>query len=253
MWLEVLFKPTTLFSMKMSAATNSAAKSLPCPSPYAVKMALLNAIITYESVDTAKNYFTIIRDLDMRFSLPEKWVVNNCLIRVLKLKRHDISKDEKKELLENGFSEDDISTLKKERESIDPFQGVVAFREYVFYLDTLKIAVRLSDSAKELENSLLNIWFSRINYFGKKGCFFQYEGFREVSDLSDEYSNILDSGNLSPGIMFPVDDVSKEAEFKNMNNYDYSCKDAKRVTVIHIFPFRQISANKNYTFYSRVK
>ena len=46
MWLAVSYQPTSLFSLKLSSATNSAGKSLPVPSPYAVKMALLNAIIT---------------------------------------------------------------------------------------------------------------------------------------------------------------------------------------------------------------
>ena len=48
MWLEIIYKPTSLFSLKLSSSTNSAGKTLPCPSPYSVKMALLNAIITYE-------------------------------------------------------------------------------------------------------------------------------------------------------------------------------------------------------------
>ena len=253
MWLEVRYKPTTLFSMKMSSATNSAAKSLPCPSPYAVKMALLNAIITYESVETAKKCFSLIRDLEFRFALPEKWVVNNCLVRIMKLKRHDISKEEKEKLKQSGFSDEDISLLIRESESNDPFQEVVAFREYIFYLDAFKIATNLSESKKELGISLLTTWFSRINYFGKKGCFFQYEGFQILSELTDVYSNILDSSNITSGIMYPLDDVSSNAEFKNMDNYDYSTKDAKRIQQIHIFPFRQVSANKNYTFYSRIK
>jgi len=255
MWLEVRYKPTTFFSMKLSSATNSAAKSLPCPSPYAVKMALLNSIITFESVETAMNYFPMIRDMDMRFSLPYRWIVNNCLIGIMKQKRHDISKDEKSLLKAKGFSDKDIGLIKKERERNDPFQSVVAFREYVYLSDTLKIAVKLplsQDLFREVNAKLVESWFFRINYFGKRGCFFQYEGCNELIELSNDFSSILGSEALAPGIMFPLDDVSRDADFKNMNNYDYSTKDAKRVKRIHIFPYRQISANKNYTCYERI-
>lgn len=233
MWIEVHYKPTTLFSMKLSSATNSAAKSLPCPSPYAVKMALLNAIITYESIDRVMKYFSLIRDMDMRFALPDKWVVNNCLVRILKDNDH----------------------AKPEEKILKPFKQTVAFREYVYLSDTLKIAIKLTQSQdmfRKVNVRLLEKWFSRINYFGKRGCFFQYEGYDELSELSDDYSSIMGSETLAPGIMFPLDDVSGDAQLKNMNNFDYSTKDAKRIKRIYIFPYRQISVNKNYTCYERI-
>ena len=231
MWLEIKYKPTALFSLKMSSATSSAGKSLISPSPYAVKMALLNAIITYDSLEKAKEKFELIRDLEMHFALPNGIVVNNCLIK--------IAKDNDKV----------TSAIKK----ISPFKPTIAFREYVYINDELKIAVK----TKEQENSFvqsdldfLKKWFMHINYFGKRGCLFQFISAEEINELSGRYSKILEEG-ISAGIMFPMDDIDSDASFENMNNYNHKIK-AKRVQQIHIFPFRQERANKNFTLYSEI-
>ena len=81
MYLKVDFEPTSLLSIKKSEATNSTGKSLFSPSPYSIKMALLNAIITYDSLNAAKVNFNMIRDLVISFRLPKNIVVNNCFIK----------------------------------------------------------------------------------------------------------------------------------------------------------------------------
>ncbi len=226
MWLEIIYKPTSLFSLKLSVSTNSAGKSLPCPSPYSVKMALLNVIITYDSLEAAQENFNLIRDLDLFFCLPETFVVNNCMIRILK----------------------DNDKVSKTLKAINPFKSTVAFREYVYLSDKIHIAFDISNiSDKEVQ--FLQKWFARISYFGKRGCFFQFAGFNKEEALSNNYVKVLDK-SFPPGIMFPMDDVDKKAEFKNMDNYDFKTK-AKRTEKIYIFPYKQIEANKNYTFFKK--
>ncbi len=155
MWLEVVYRPTTLFSLRQSRATSSGAKSLLTPSPYAVKMALLNAIITYDSIQLAKENFNLIRDLEMRFSLPGKLVVNNCFLKIQKEPHSD---------------------KKKEHPEIN-FQSTVGFREYVYLAGDVKIAFMVEDN--KIKN-FLKQWFPLINYFGKRGCFFQFIKFKET-------------------------------------------------------------------------
>ena len=216
----------------MSGATNSAGKSLICPSPYSVKMALLNAIITYDSLETAKDNFSFIRDLEMQFCLPNNIVVNNCLIKIAK-------------------DNDKVSPAIKE---INPFKSTIAFREYVYLCDEIRIAIRInSDTDLFVQDKIdfLQKWFMHINYFGKKGCFFQFISAETIDELSDDYSKILDN-SFPAGIMFPMDDVNKTAQFNNLDNFDSSNKDAKRDKQIYIFRFHQVSSNKNYTFYRRI-
>jgi len=255
MWLAVSYQPTSLFSLKMSKATNSAGKSLPVPSPYAVKMALLNAIITYGSLKTAKNNFSLIRDLELRFSLPKQWVVNNCMLKIFKMKRNEYSSTEKEELRKREFSNEEIKRMEYERKIRNPFQSTVAFREYVYLSNTFKIAVNVKNKHYQLsdeELKFLTKWFMHIYYFGKKGCFVQFIGFEVIPELPDSYSKILDD-SIPFGIMFPLDDVekSKKTSFENMSNYSTE-KNAKRIQQIHVFPFRQKAANKNFTMYERI-
>ena len=248
MWLEIIYKPTSLFSLKLSSSTNSAGKTLPCPSPYSVKMALLNAIITYDSLETAQENFDLIRDLDLHFCLPETFVVNNCMIKINKVKRNEFSTKEKTELKNKGFLNDDIKRLEEEKKIAEPFQSVVAFREYVYLSDKIHIAFDISNISDE-EVAFLQKWFARINYFGKRGCFFQFSGLDRKETLSNSYVKVLDK-SFPPGMMFPMDDVDKKAEFKNMDNYDFKTK-AKRTEKIYIFPYKQVEANKNYTFFKK--
>ena len=82
MWWEIIFAPTTLFSLKTSEASNAAGKSLLLPSPYSIKMGLLNAICTYETPQLAEASFELIRDMNIEIALPEYIITNNCFIRI---------------------------------------------------------------------------------------------------------------------------------------------------------------------------
>ncbi len=235
MWLQVIYLPTTLFSLKSSSATNSAGKSLISPSPYSVKMALLNAIITFGSLelitDSKEEKFQLIRDLEIRFGLPERIIVNNCFVKIQKAIRSD-------------------SQNKKDNPNLQ-FQSTVAFREYVYFDGELKIAINIKDmNAQDLE--FLKKWLIRINYFGKKGCFFQFLGFNELENLSNEYSTLLTDG-IGSGVMFPMDDVSKHKKVKFENMSNLSSRGAKREQQIHIFPFELKTANKNFTHFEKIK
>lgn len=255
MWLEIVYKPTTLFSLKVSTATNSAGKSLPVPSPYSVKMALLNAIITYDSVKTALKNFELIRDLEFRFWISNSFVINNCMIKIQKLKRNELSSKEKAEMRKNGLSDENIKAIEINKKKVDPFQPVVAFREYVFLNSDLKIAINVKSEKYSIANNqieFLKKWFRQINYFGKRGCFFQFVSADLIENLSNGYSKLLDE-TIGNGIMFPMDDVSKkeQIQFENMNNYDSS--KAKRGKYVLIFPFSQASSNKNYSYYVSIE
>ena len=255
MWLAISYQPTSLFSLKISTATNSAGKSLPVPSPYAVKMALLNAIITYESLETAKNSFPLIRDLELRFLLPEYWVVNNCMLKIFKMKRNEYASKEKEELRKKGFSNEEIKKMESERKIRNPFQPTVAFREYLYLSSTFKIAVNVRNEHYQLSDKdlkFLTEWFMHINYFGKRGCFVQFAASEVIVELPGSYSKILQD-SIRFGVMFPMDDVEKnsKATFENMSNYSTE-KKAKRIQQIHVFPFRQGAANKNFTMFEKI-
>lgn len=251
MWLEFKYKPTSLFSLKSSNSTNSAGKSLLCPSPYAVKMALLNAGITYGNTNEVIGYFETIRDLEFKFFLPEKIVANNCLIKIQKVKRNDKEKTKKRnELKKLGVSDDEIKISLREIDSNNPFQPTIAFREYIFFSGVVKIAVNI-DSLDENFVGLLIKWFAHVNYFGKKGCFFQLIDFEYKENLNETFYSTIFRDHLFPGILIVMDDMDSSLKFKNVNSYDKA--KTKRVEKIYHLPFKQSKASNNFSFYEKIE
>ena len=227
MWLEIEYSPTSLFSLKSSQSTSSGGKSLFTPSPYAVKMALLNAIITYDSLEIAKSNFEFIRDLNMVFKLPNNLVVNNCMIRILK----------------------DNDKVKKEVREIIPFKSTVAFREYVYLHGNIKVSIDISN----LENDkieFLKKWFMHINYFGKKGCFFQFISSKISEKIDHQNYSFEFDGKLTPGVLSKMDDIAPEAVFENVDNYN--SKKALRISQIYNIPINQVNSSKEYHVYKNI-
>ena len=226
MWLVIEYAPTSLFSLKSSQSTSSGAKSLFVPSPYAVKMALLNAIITYGSLDLGRENFELIRDLKMSFMLPNSLVVNNCMIRIAKLKHS------------SSYSPD------------NPFQSTVAFREYVYLHNNIKIAINIKHFNID-EINFLKKWFMHINYFGKKGCFFQFVSSTILDNIDDDNYSIEFNGKLTPGILSKMDDIDPKATFENVDNYNN--KKAMRKNKVYNIPIREIKSSKEYHVYEKIK
>src|SRR5690349_21768196 len=98
------YLPATLFSLKTSNSTNSGAKTLFLPSPYSIKMAILNQAITVggELADLEKRsskQFGYIRDVQIRFRIEENsfFSVNNSFVKILKIKEDKRSKKQKED------------------------------------------------------------------------------------------------------------------------------------------------------------
>ena len=232
MWWEIEYQPTTLFSLKKSEATNAAGKSLLLPSPYSVKMALLNAICTYDTIELAKENFELIKDLQMEFSLSEYIVVNNCFIRIMQESRAETRKENPNIL----------------------FKSTVAFREYLFYSGKIKIAFK--DPTRNVEKlTFLKKYFYKINYFGKRSCFFQMISFSEnpLNELPQDYSRAInDLAYLSDGrqkILCKVDDFGKNVSFENVSSF--SDEKTERISKVICLPYKSTKSNKNFTLFER--
>lgn len=229
MWLEFIYQPTSLFTLKASDATNSAAKSLIMPSPYAVKMALLNAICTFDSVESAKSNFNLIRYLDIRIALPDYVAVNNCFIKIIKKDDHP-------------------------KKPEDLFKSTVAFREFIYFSGVIKIAVQVAPDTTEAQLNVLKRNFLNINYFGKRASFFQFVSLTEkqVEQIGDEYSKEIHEDSFNNGkakILMKVDDFGKNVKFEEVSTY--SDKKTKRIPKIIFLPFRMIKADKHFTILQR--
>lgn len=219
MRFSAIYNPTTLFSLKDSSSTNSGAKSLFLPSPYAIKMAILNQAITaggdLEQLDKKKSIeFGYVRDAKIMYYLQSgsSICVNNSFVKILKPDRNG-----------NGFAQ------------------TVAFREYIYLSHPIEIIFEVKD---ESAKAYFCKYLHRINYFGKRGCFFQFIEYRD--DTSEPNVIPFKSGDLAPGILQQYDDFGK-VEFDNVNNF--STSSTKRDLKALILPVKQISSSKSYTHY----
>lgn len=215
MKFSVIYQPTNLFSLKESNSTNSGAKSLLIPSPYSIKMALFNQAITIDGKDIFEEKkskeFSFIKDATIQYRVSGSFCVNNCFVTIQSLR--------------DGT-----------------YRGKPSFREYIYLSDNIEIIFEVkSEEAKQY----LQKYLHRINYFGKRGCFFQFVSY--LDDSGEANVKEFDASDFTPGILQEFDDISPNAEFKNINNFDSA--GAKRDKKILVLPVYNQNSSKSYTHF----
>jgi hypothetical protein len=225
MGFSVTYLPTTLFSLKDSNSTSSGAKSLFLPSPYAIKMAILNQAITVggdleKLKDKKRNEFDYIKDAEISFHIPpdSNFCVNNTFVRILKRRK------------------------KK-------FKSIPSFREYIFLSHSLEVIFETdSVDAKEY----LKQYLHKINYFGKRGCFFQFLAYSE--EPKPQNVKLFEANSVGSGVLQEYDDFDEELIFKQVNNLSSGKKShTKRKKEILVLPLKKMSSSKSFTLYKMIK
>jgi hypothetical protein len=220
MQFSVKYMPTALFSLKDSNSTNSGAKALFLPSPYSIKMALLNQAITVggdlQYLKGKKSlHFSFIRDTKISFYIEDDsyFSVNNSFVKILKPAREG-----------GGFGR------------------TVAFREYLYLSKPLEIIFKVK--SEEQKKYLLK-YLHKINYYGKRGCFFQFLEYSDSPNEANVKSFKAEKGLF--GILQEYDDFDGKATFENVSNF--SNKTTKRKKEILVLPLQIVSASKSFTVY----
>jgi hypothetical protein len=229
-WLTVAYSPVSLFSLKRSDATSMAAKTNLVPTPYAIKMALIKVMLENQGASHRSDFdawikqeFAWIRDLDVRIQPPERMVVNR---NGYKLRYYDQTADK----------------ADKNRSTMPLTDGFV-FREWVHLDGDLQLCVGLSDRLDDLQ-----YWFSQINYFGKRGCFFQY--LPEESQITDEPT--FNPDPLSGFVVQPMDDLGAKATFEAINPFsEQKMGKTDRVIQSGFLPLQLTITSARYDFYTR--
>lgn len=218
---SVIFQPTTLFSLKESNSTNKGAKSLLLPSPYSIKMAILNQAITIggdlTKLEVKKSKeFEKIRDAKISFFISKdtNFCVNNSFVKI-------------QEPVREGSG----------------FKPTISFREYVYISDNIEIIFEVD--SEETKNYLQKYLY-RINYFGKRGCFFQFIDFNKNPPESNVKPFDVKNGVI--GVLQSYDDFDEKSTFDEVNNFSKS--NAKRKVQILVLPLKVESSSKNFTLFN---
>ncbi len=227
MWLIAEYLPTALFSLRMSNATNAAAKTLLLPSPYCVKMTLLDASFRRDGVEATKPRFEWIKPLEVRVEPPAHAVVNGCFV---KIQKYDPDK----------------------KRFIDAF----ALREYVAYDGNLRLAFRVADLSQS-ERDVLSGLLLQINQLGKRGCFVQLVAPpKQQEKLPPSFATPITAsvGMSQAALLQPLDDMQPNATLPQIDAFSdtrVSQRDLIRRNVPTLVPYQRRETSKGFTYYER--
>lgn len=237
MWLIVEYQPVTLFSFRSGVATSSGAKTLFLPTPFAIRMALLDATIRTEGSVAGPVAFEWIKELSIAVRPPRRVVVTNLFAKILK------------------------PTRKKESEKA--MDQTLAFREYVHLEGTVSLAFNVSEDYADELGSLL----TQINYFGKRGSFFQLiPQMKKVMELPADFVSLngayIEGMKVNGewprafklGLIQMMDDWGESLTFDKANIYtDKKIVVGKdRVRKGIVLPYQLVRSSKSFSYYERI-
>lgn len=233
MWLIAEYQPTALFSLKPALATSSGGKSLLVPTPYAVKMALLDASCRTAGVAVAKEAWPWLRDLTVALRPPERVVVTNLFTRILKPRR---------------------TPARPGTQHAGPLGKTIGFREYVYFDGPLGIAL----GGEVGDRSHLEDWLLQINYLGKRGGFVQLLGPPALTETLPSGFVVVDGDQTRPffadGIIQQLDDCDVSLTFEKADIYSGKHIRLGKERVLHhiVLPYRLIRSSKGFSHYERI-
>jgi hypothetical protein len=231
-WLVFRYDTVALFSLKMSRATSTAGKTLLIPTPYAVKMAFVDAGLRHRLIDDRENLIAWLARADLRIGVPQ----HACVTGTIQSVRQETREIER-----------------KRNPELPPYRGTIAMREFVHCRGPLRIALPLDPSAVQLTALLLAI-APAINYFGKRGSFVQYLGHSHLDDLDDTFTVPLQNlSDASPGrgLRATLDDFGPKANFDALNSFSSTPieRGVHRKFVETLIPLRTYNAGPGFVHY----
>lgn len=252
-WLLAEYAPVSLFSLRPSLTTAAGGQTLLVPTPYAIKLALTDAVIRAEGVDAGRNLFATVQPMEVRLRPPAYTVVTHTFNRVRWWGRGDKSE------ADGDNSSDAATDASVVSGSGGPWATRIAYREYCFHLGTIQLALRVAGQRAETLDRLRSAC-SLVTYFGKRGSFFQFLDTWELVDLPDGFDEaaVPPPPNLNYAQVQLLDDMPNEPRtdlWARVNTFsparvrleeDRLVRDRLRV-----LPMRRVSSGRSFTLYER--
>lgn len=230
MWVAAEYEATALFTLKPATATASGGRTLPVPTPFAIKMALLDVVCRVEGVQVAEAEWDWLNRCRVALRPAASVVVNNTFIKVLRQRRNPAAAGS----ADAGF-----------------FQRTITYREYAYLEGTFGVALEVETAAQA---ERLTGWLPCVNYLGKRGGFIQLQaapqvgaalpgGFIVVSESLQTFA--LDS------LLIQLDDTSPRLTFEKANIYSGKNIQLGKERILHhvALPYRLRQSSRGYTCY----
>jgi hypothetical protein len=241
-WLIGAYRPVTMFSLRMTHATSKGGKTLVVPTPYSVKMALLDACFRCYSSEVAlgraRKVFDCLKRREIRVRPPKHCIVNNTFVRVL------------------GWPHEPTEF---------PFEKTIAYREFAFFGgDDLLLAIEAAGLSDEDQSALRQL-FAHVNSLGKRGGFWQFVG-------SERIGGTLPFGFTVPRPEATFEQTASYALTQALDDFGETlCAAAngfdrvstygsgtvrlgkQRILTATAIPYHRRSASRHFTWYERVQ
>lgn len=221
-WLMLDYEPLSPFILRPSNATSTGGKSLVAPTPYAIKMGLLDRLIRHRGLAEAQARFPLVRDLTLYLRVPLAVAVNRTFQKILR-----------------GYT-------------AEGWGSTIVQIEFCVFTGVMSLAVPLPDDSAQAE--LLVESFSTINYFGRRGGFMQLQRWG-VGDAepSADFVNLCqpNAALVVRGFLQRMDDMEAKARFEDVSIFNPKAKGGRRVYNV-VFPYQLAYHGSNHTIYERI-
>lgn len=242
MWITAHYLPVSFFSLKPAGVTSSGGKTLLVPTPFSIKMALLNAAMYSRGREEGERLFPFLRDSSLYLEPPEEILVLKSFSKI------------RRELKDKANPEK--AQRARERKEY-PMQPTIAYREYVSYTGILRLACQIQDDSPLVP--LLPELLTQINYLGKRGGFLQITGQPLVS-IEQPQGHFVSLTATYPqdfeleGTLQMLDDCGPDMTFAKANIYDNAKMMLHRDRVLRhiVLPYKQIRSSRSYSWYQRI-
>lgn len=247
-WLGLHYLPVTPFSLRPSQSTSAGGKTLLVPTPYAIKLALVDAEIRRADVPAGERLFELLRGAPIGLLPAKRTCVTQTFVKSLKKRRDDGSKKVQ--------GEDDDDGEEPGSETTGPFDQTLRYREICMFSGPILIAIGLRSPGL---GATLAATARHVNYFGKRGGFFQLGKIDELSAL-DERTTVVDPLGWSPAttpagdLACALDDLGPRATLARVSPFsDESAKWGEdRVAHMRILALRRVQSAAHFTLYERL-
>jgi hypothetical protein len=205
-WLVARFEVVGLFSLKSSLATSSVGRTLVVPTPYAIKMALVDASFRAGLADgECSELLAALAEVPVRIAPTPGVVVTHTFVK--------------------------IRQEPKKRDPACPYISNIAYREVAHCQGAWRWAFDLR-AMTAVDADRLMICLPHINYVGKRGSFIQFLGVNRQAQLDNSFTQPLGLAEAlllpSRSHVTPLDDFGPEASLEVLSSYSSSTPKLER-------------------------
>jgi hypothetical protein len=229
-WLVAEFEPTSLFSLKISSATSSVGRTLVIPTPYSIKMALVDAGFRAGLPDAqCGELLRSLSRVEVRLAPAQEIVVTHTFVKVRQESR--------------------------ERDPLRPYGPTIAYRELAHLSQTMRWAFDLASADDSLTARLAEL-LPHVGYIGKRGSFVRFIQVYRASALGSEFTQPVErAGTWSPpqrAHIVPLDDFGPDADLETLSSFNQGRprRDRHRRFVETIVPIGVVNTGPGFTQYS---